>query len=82
MFLLQDRCSSFDIALEVGTKIESLQVANCGASSEKDKKLDQQNVDISIPIIAAKPLQLGVGFSSNPYSTEMYNHISSSLFYC
>ena len=38
--LLQDGCSSFDIALEVGNKIESLQVANCGASSEKDKQLD------------------------------------------
>ena len=38
--LLQDGCSSFDIALEVGKKIESLQVATCEASSEKDKKLD------------------------------------------
>jgi len=38
--LLQDGCSSFDIALEVGKKIKSLQVATCGASSEKDKKLD------------------------------------------
>ena len=38
--LLQDRCSSFDIALEVGKKIKSLQVATCGASSEKDKTLD------------------------------------------
>ena len=38
--LLQDRCSSFDIALEVGKKIESLQVATCEASSEKDKTLD------------------------------------------
>ncbi|CAL1141136.1 unnamed protein product [Cladocopium goreaui] len=33
-----DGCSSFDIALEVGKKIKSLQVATCGASSEKDKK--------------------------------------------
>ncbi|CAL1141141.1 unnamed protein product [Cladocopium goreaui] len=33
-----DRCSSFDIALEVGKKIKSLQVATCEASSEKDKK--------------------------------------------
>eukprot|EP00435_Cladocopium_sp_Y103_P059668 s1036_g21.t1 len=41
--LLQDGCSSFDIALEVGKKIKSLQVATCGASSEKDKKLDFQN---------------------------------------
>ena len=38
--MLQDGCSSFDIALEVGKKIKSLQVATCGASSEKDKKLD------------------------------------------
>ena len=38
--LLQDRCSSFDIALEVGKKIKSLQVATCEASSEKDKTLD------------------------------------------
>jgi hypothetical protein len=38
--LLQDRCSSFDIALEVGKKIESLQGATCEASSEKDKTLD------------------------------------------
>ena len=37
---LQDGCSSFDIALEVGKKIKSLQVATCGASSEKDKTLD------------------------------------------
>eukprot|EP00438_Fugacium_kawagutii_P033639 Skav229862 [mRNA] locus=scaffold148:197532:201966:- [translate_table: standard] len=33
-----DGCTSFDIALEVGKKIESLQVATCQASSEKDKK--------------------------------------------
>lgn len=39
--LLQDSCSSFDIALEVGKKIKSLQVAKCGASSEKDRKLDE-----------------------------------------
>ncbi|CAK8988283.1 CSC1-like protein At4g15430 [Durusdinium trenchii] len=32
-------CTSFDIALEVGKKIETLQVANCHASSEEDKKL-------------------------------------------
>ena len=38
--LLQDGCSSFDIALEVGKKIESLQVETCGASWEDDKKLD------------------------------------------
>jgi hypothetical protein len=38
--LLQDGCSSFDIALEVGKKIESLQVETCEASSEDDKKLD------------------------------------------
>ena len=38
--LLQDGCSSFDIALEVGKKIKSLQVAKCEASSDKDKKLD------------------------------------------
>ena len=38
--LLQDGCSSFDIALELGKKIKSLQVATCGASSEKDKKPD------------------------------------------
>lgn len=31
-------CTSFDIALEVGKKIETLQVANCHASSEEDKK--------------------------------------------
>ena len=40
--LLQDGCSSFDIALELGKKIKSLQVATCGASSEKDKKLDEK----------------------------------------
>ncbi|CAL1156681.1 unnamed protein product [Cladocopium goreaui] len=33
-----DGCSSFDIALEVGKKIESLQVETCEASSEDDKK--------------------------------------------
>ena len=38
--LLQDGCSSFDIALEVGKKIESLQVETCEASSEDDKKFD------------------------------------------
>jgi hypothetical protein len=38
--LLQDGCSSFDVALEMGKKIESLQVETCGASSEEDKKLD------------------------------------------
>ncbi|CAL1161594.1 unnamed protein product [Cladocopium goreaui] len=32
-----DGCSSFDIALEVGKKIKSLQVAKCEATSEKDK---------------------------------------------
>ncbi|CAE7326384.1 pmpB, partial [Symbiodinium pilosum] len=32
-----DGCTSFDIALELGNKIESLQVANCLASSELDK---------------------------------------------
>ena len=36
---VQDGCSSFDIALEVGKKIESLQVETCEASSEEDKKL-------------------------------------------
>ena len=40
--LLQDGCSSFDIALEVGKKIKSLQVAKCEATSEKDKKLDEK----------------------------------------
>ena len=38
--LLQDGCSSFDVALEMGKKIESLQVETCEASSEEDKKLD------------------------------------------
>ncbi|CAK9032317.1 Putative outer membrane protein PmpB, partial [Durusdinium trenchii] len=33
-----DGCTSFDIALEVGKKIKSLQVVNCQTSSEKDKK--------------------------------------------
>lgn len=32
-----DGCTSFDIALELGNKIESLQVANCAASSELDR---------------------------------------------
>lgn len=41
---LQDGCSSFDVALEVGKKIKSLQVAKCEASSEKDKKLDFNQV--------------------------------------
>ena len=35
----QDGCTSFDIALEVGKKIKSLQVVNCQTSSEKDKQL-------------------------------------------
>ncbi|CAK9017602.1 unnamed protein product [Durusdinium trenchii] len=33
-----DRCKSFDIALEVGKKIQCLQVAKCQASSEEDKR--------------------------------------------
>ncbi|CAL1141938.1 unnamed protein product [Cladocopium goreaui] len=32
-----DGCSSFDVALEMGKKIESLQVETCEASSEEDK---------------------------------------------
>ncbi|OLP75791.1 hypothetical protein AK812_SmicGene44358 [Symbiodinium microadriaticum] len=32
-----DGCTSFDIALELGNKIESLQVANCYASSDGDR---------------------------------------------
>jgi len=32
-----DGCTSFDIALELGKKIESLQVANCYASSDGDR---------------------------------------------
>ncbi|CAE7498251.1 unnamed protein product [Symbiodinium sp. CCMP2456] len=32
-----DGCTSFDIALELGKKIESLQVANCDASSDGDR---------------------------------------------
>ena len=31
-----DGCTSFDIALELGNKIESLKVANCQASSDED----------------------------------------------
>ena len=38
--LLQDGCSSFDVALEMGKKIELLQVETCEASSQEDKKLD------------------------------------------
>ncbi|CAK9029574.1 Probable outer membrane protein pmp20 (Polymorphic membrane protein 20), partial [Durusdinium trenchii] len=33
-----DGCTSFDIALEVGRRIKSLQVVNCETSSEKDKQ--------------------------------------------
>ncbi|CAK9034472.1 Uncharacterized protein SCF082_LOCUS20868 [Durusdinium trenchii] len=33
-----DGCTSIDIALEVGKKIECLQVTQCQASSEEDKK--------------------------------------------
>ena len=39
LHLHQDGCTSFDIALEVGRRIKSLQVVNCETSSEKDKKL-------------------------------------------
>lgn len=35
----EDECTSFDIALEVGKKIERLQVAECQASSDEDKRL-------------------------------------------
>ena len=38
-FILEDGCTSIDIALEVGKKIECLQVTQCQASSEEDKKL-------------------------------------------
>ena len=41
---LQDGCSSFDIALEVGKEIKKLQVSKCDASSDKDKKLDFSQV--------------------------------------
>ncbi|CAK9110650.1 Probable outer membrane protein PmpB (Polymorphic membrane protein B) [Durusdinium trenchii] len=33
-----DGCASFDIALEVGNKIECLEVAKCQASSDEDKR--------------------------------------------
>ena len=38
-YFCEDRCKSFDIALEVGKKIQCLQVAKCQASSEEDKTL-------------------------------------------
>ena len=44
--LLQDGCSSFDIALEVGKKIESLQVETCEAFSEEDKKLNCSQIRV------------------------------------
>ena len=39
LFVTQDGCTSFDIALEAGKRIKTLKVANCQASSDKDKKL-------------------------------------------
>lgn len=38
-FFSQDGCTSFDIALEAGKRIKTLKVANCQASSDKDKRL-------------------------------------------
>ncbi|CAE7594077.1 pmpB [Symbiodinium natans] len=37
-----DGCTSFDIALQLGDKIEFLQVANCHASSEEDRPLNPE----------------------------------------
>ena len=48
--MLQDECSSFDIALQVGKKINSLQVATCQASCEKDKKLDFHHMSFLVRI--------------------------------
>ena len=38
-YFCEDGCKSFDIALEVGKKIECLEVVKCQASSEEDKTL-------------------------------------------
>ena len=35
----KDGCTDFNVALEVGKKIQVLQVATCQASSEEDKRL-------------------------------------------
>ena len=50
-FPLQDGCTSFDIALEVGKKIECLEVAKCQASSDEDKTLASADDGMVHPII-------------------------------